>query len=110
MMLSFLCLGKYQFPCTCTFNFHLCLFALVCSSQALLPGNEVAEIYHEMARKVTLLYNVYLVISVVYSDILVFIAEICAMLNFPQAFRAFHKIRYQAVSLVHIQSPNQHLD
>ena len=44
------------------FHFLFMLICMACSSQALFPGNEVAEIYHEMGRKVTLSYSVYFVV------------------------------------------------
>lgn len=64
------------------------LICMACSSQALFPGNEVAEIYHEMARKVTLFYNVYFVL-----DVLSCLAEVCAMLDFScECFMLFTKL------------------
>lgn len=80
MMLYFLCLGNFKFPYACVSGFCVCLFVSGCSSQALFPGNEVAEIYHEMAKKVTLSI-VFLVVLLVYSDVF-FFKRNCAVLNF----------------------------
>lgn len=61
MMLSCLCLGNTD-SLVFVLPFLFMLICMACSSQALFPGNEVAEIYHEMARKVTLFYSVYFVV------------------------------------------------
>lgn len=56
--LSSLCLGEehvfYSVP-FCDSSQVLCLPFSMCSSETLLPGNEVAGIYHEIAKKVIIL-------------------------------------------------------